>query len=119
MDAERADRLWRRVIAAMTANGRLPAGSATMTPAEIARRVRSGGDDRLRVLVERYYYPVRYGHRSGTLSDEQAELIVEAIEGGRRAAGRGAETPPGESTTELCAICGRRPRRRGGKDEHR
>jgi hypothetical protein len=113
MTTDRAELLWRRAVAALAARGQLPPAAGTMTPAEIARALRTAGDDRLRCFVDGYYYPERYGQTTGSLTADQAERIVAAIEGERSPSVAGSRPARGQSGAPLCAICGERPRRRG------
>jgi hypothetical protein len=72
--------LWLRAVNAADARGLLPPNHARLTPAELAAEVARRGENRLARLVECWYYPASYGHIRGSLSDEEAERLVAAME---------------------------------------
>jgi hypothetical protein len=101
--------LWTQLIAGLRRAGRLPLGYEGMTPAELARRiVASDGDRIIGRLVWEWYYPRRYGDRTGGMSDAEAEAFVAGL---TRTIGRVDDEPPesaAESSTsvESCRLCG-------------
>jgi hypothetical protein len=105
-----ADRLWRRMVDALTERKIISAESESLTPAEIAVIARRAGEDRVRSFVDGFYYPERYGQRTGRMNADAAEELVAAVEQGlkREAIAEGsAETGP--AAVDLCSVCGRRP----------
>ncbi len=74
------DMLWRRALRAVDTRGLLPASRARFTPRELAIEVARRGENRLVRLVDEWYYPASYGDLRGTLSDEEANGIVAALE---------------------------------------
>jgi hypothetical protein len=117
MSVERAEALWRRAISAIEAGGRLSPDATALTPAELAVRLRAAGDDRLRQFVEGYYYPARYGHRAGALTEDAAERLVREIEGSRAIRrGGGGLLARGlvRAARVRCPVCGKQ---QGPNDE--
>lgn len=72
--------LWSRALRAADARGLLPIERKSLTPRELAVHAVRHGDDRLALLVERWYYPASYGRIAGALTDDQAAGIVAALE---------------------------------------
>lgn len=72
--------LWSRALRAADARGLLPIKRTSLTPRELAAHAVRRGEDRLALLVERWYYPASYGRVAGVFTDDEAAGIVAALE---------------------------------------
>jgi hypothetical protein len=99
--------LWREVRKILHSRGQLPFGHDVLTPGEIADAIgRGAGDPRVRRFVWEYYYPQRYGKAAGSMSDAEAEALIESL--------RERPDPPkskaeAASHAATCGICQRQP----------
>jgi hypothetical protein len=84
----------------------------TETPAEIARIVQLKTDDvRVSRFVWGYYYPRVFGEEIGTMSDAEAEALVQSFHGYRRpeqVATAAKFVASDEAKARACEVCGRR-----------
>jgi hypothetical protein len=108
MSEAAADARWARALAAAGSLGLLPADIHALTPAEIASAARQRGDGRLDTLVRGYYYPACYGRTAGSLSEDEAEMLVAELESGRRPSASAVPARAGAAAV-LCPVCGKRP----------
>lgn len=100
----RFEELWANLYAILSAKGLLPHQHKHMTPAEIAVHIHQTGDTRVIQFVWDYYYPGMYGGIAGTLSEEDANALIDSCQTKR-------PKWPQPSQGENCVICGKRPAR--------
>jgi hypothetical protein len=99
--------LWRELRTILHARGQLPFGHDVLTPGEIADAIgRSAGDPRVRRFVWEYYYPQRYGKAAGSMSDDEAQELIDSLR-------KQPDPPKGKvepsSHAATCGICQRQP----------
>jgi len=99
--------LWRELRTILHARGQLPFGHDVLTPGEIADVIgRGSGDPRVRRFVWEYYYPQRYGKAAGSMSDDEAQALIDSLR--QRPDPPKAQVEP-SSHAATCGICQRQP----------
>lgn len=112
----KAEMLWERLLDLLDQEGLLFHQAIQSTPAEIANHVRSKtGDTRIHRFVWSYYYPRTFGNMGGSLTDLDAEALVDsynrpltkqerlALERENKPVTKNFEPP-----MDACRICGKR-----------
>ena len=118
------DVLWSQLRALLKARGDLPLRYELLTPGEVAGYISAASADaRVQRFVWDYYYPQRYGHMEGAISDAEAKQLIASLVGRPVATATfdpdifpaaNAAAQSGESARAPCGLCGRR-----GTDGHR
>jgi len=99
--------LWRELRAILHARGQLPFGHDVLTPGEIADTIgRGNGDPRVRRFVWEYYYPQRYGKAAGSMSDDEAQALIDSL---RQRPDPSQAKVEASSHAATCGICQRQP----------
>lgn len=107
--------LWPRAVSAVGKRGLLPEKAFMLTPRELGSEVALRGDERLLQLALGWYYPASYGRTRGSLSDEEATRLVDALEAATAFAQAAppeqisqppADVPRTRQKTKSCELCG-------------
>ncbi|HEV8377996.1 MAG TPA: hypothetical protein VGQ99_23510 [Tepidisphaeraceae bacterium] len=97
--------LWQELRKILHARGQLPFRHDVLTPGEIADTIgRGSGDSRVHRFVWEYYYPQRYGKAAGTMSDAEAQALIDSL---RERAQPPRSTAEAASHAATCGICQR------------
>ena len=72
--------LWQQLFSHLASGGWIVTGGLNQTPVEIAMKfAHEKKDIRMLSFVWSYYYPLAFGNQSGTMTDKEAQALVEAI----------------------------------------